>query len=392
MKIRNVVFVSYDCARADVTYAAGLRGVERLRARGTTFRNAVSSCPLTPVSHATIFTGVQPYHHGVRHLFKEQIRAGTPTVAALLGQQGFTTSAVVSCAGLNKWYGFDRGFDVYDDEIPRLADGTDPLLTVDVELRGTALKRAPLVVERSRRSIEQRDHAPFFHFMHFFDAHWPYAPPDIPPGAAGKNGYEQELAYVDGHFATWLDWMEESGRIDDTLIVLFGDHGEDLAGWYPNDRGGDQGEFPEEKGHGALLYDTTLMVPLIFSHPSLARREVTDQVALVDVAATCFDLLGMPPLGVTDGVSLARTVLESAAVPEVPAYSETFYPEEIGDSESPYRPRAKKSVRIANRHKVIHHLQSDVVEIYDLEHDPLERSNLLRPRRSDLVAHVPQVL
>jgi len=378
MNIRNVVFVSYDCARADVTYAAGLPGVERLRSRGTTFRSCVSSCPLTPVSHATIFTGLQPYHHGIRHLFKEQLRPGRPTLAGILQEQGLSTSAVVSCAGLNRWYGFDRGFADYDDQIPLLADGRDPLQTVDVELRGTALKRAPLVVERTIARLSSLDGRRFHHFMHFFDAHWPYGPPEVPASAETKNGYEQELAYVDSHFETWLRWMEVTGKIDETLIVLFGDHGEDLAGWYPNDRGGENGEFPEEKGHGCLLYDTTLMVPLVISHPDLPRREVTEQVALVDVVPTMLDLMGLPPLATTDGISLANAVLGRELVPEVPAYSETHYPDEIpGMADSPSRPRSKKSVRIANRYKAIYHFQSDIVEVYDLASDALEHRNLI---------------
>jgi hypothetical protein len=98
----------------------------------------------------------------------------------------------VSCPGLNRWYGFD----FYDDEIPLLPDGRDPLAVGDVKLRGLALKRAPLVVDRSTRWLSGQDDRPFFFFAHFFDAHWPYEPPeDVNPAVA--NPYEGEVAYSD---------------------------------------------------------------------------------------------------------------------------------------------------------------------------------------------------
>jgi arylsulfatase len=386
---KNLVLVSYDSVRRDVAFAGKLPALERLRRRGTTFRQCVSSAPLTPVSHASVFTGLQPYHHGIRHLFKESLRSNTPTLAGTLSRAGFDTSAVVSCPGLNRWYGMDDGFAHYDDEVPKLPDGTDPLQTVDVKLRGRALKRAPLVVRRSLEYLEARHPERYFHFIHFFDAHWPYEPPEIVPGERGANPYEDEVRYLDHYFGQWLQRMERAGRLDDTLIVLFGDHGEDLSGWYPGDKGGSEGAHPEEMGHGALLYDQTLMVPLIFSHPRLPRREIQEQVRLVDIMPTCISLLGLPAPAGCDGASLARSVLGGSSPGLRPAYSETFYPREqveasqgrldqgMFDEGAFEWTRNMKAVRFPNGVKAIFHIDSDVVEAYDLNADPREERNLL---------------
>src|SRR5207248_293299 len=159
---------------------------------------AVASAPLTPVSHASVLTGLQPFNHGIRHLFREQLAPRVGTLQSVLQGAGYTTGAVVSCPGLHRWYGMDYGFSHYDDEIPLLADGRDPLEVVDVEIRGTALKRAPIVVERALSWLDRVKGEPFFGFVHFFDAHWPYeAPADF--GVPFANPYEGEVAYMDHH-------------------------------------------------------------------------------------------------------------------------------------------------------------------------------------------------
>ncbi len=380
MALKNVILVSYDSVRSDVAYSGKFPGIERLRSEGVTFRNCVSSAPVTPISHSTVMTGLQPYNHGVRHLFKEQLDRSCDTFAALLKREGgFATSGVVSCPGLNAWYDIGRGFDIWDDEIPRLPDGTDPLETVDVKLRGQALKRADLVIERSLGQLEALSkQRRFCHFMHFFDPHWPYAPPSEPYDVAVNNPYEGEVAFMDHYFAQWIETATERGYLDNTLIVLISDHGEDLEGWYPNDRGGQSNGHPEEAGHGCLLYDQTQMVALVFWSKDMSRREVETQVRLVDVAPTILDLLGMPALDRSDGQSLAGAILHSETPPSIPAYSETFYPREQNEASGGKFEwtRDKKSIRIDNRYKVIMHVGDEELEVYDLEADPLERNNL----------------
>ncbi|MCG8431358.1 MAG: sulfatase, partial [Candidatus Omnitrophica bacterium] len=291
----NLLLISLDTLRADVAYSGQLPNFQSLCSQGAVFHNTIASAPLTPVSHASVFTGLQPYEHGIRHLFQERLSTKASTLAQLMSAADYQTAAIVSCPGLNKWYGLNAGFQHYDDEIPRLSDGSDPLATVDVKQRGTALKRAPLVIERGIEWLERHRQEPFFLFLHFFDTHWPYEPPEwFAPTDA--NPYEGEAYYMDHYLGKFIDQIAQWGLIENTLMVLFSDHGEDLAGWYPNDHAGQKLGHPEEEGHGCLLYDATQMVPLVFVAPGVvpAERVVETQVRLVDILPTVADLLHLP--------------------------------------------------------------------------------------------------
>lgn len=374
----DILFISLDTTRADVAYSGKLPGVESLRRLGTTFRQCISSSPLTPISHASVFTGLQPAGHGVRHLLREQLDKRVGTLAERLSAAGYATGAVLSCPGMNRWYGLDRGFDFYDDEIPRLPDGSDPLTVGDVKMRGLALKRAPLVVDRACDWLEQTGDRPFFLFAHFFDAHWPYEPPED-FGIPVDNPYEGEVAFSDHYVQQLLDRMRRMGhRIEDMIVVCFSDHGEDLAGWYPNDHAGELGH-PYEEGHGCLLFDTTQHVPLIVSGPGVpAGREVGEQVRLVDIAPTLLDLLGLEAAAQSDGQSLTPFFGPDGGSSR-PAYSETYYPEERrADGRYPdLQPLA--AVRHSapeQRTKVIWEVQGPGVQAFDLLADPHELNGL----------------
>lgn len=370
----NVLLISLDTLRADVAFSGRFPTFERLRHEGSCFRRVVSSAPLTPVSHASILTGLHPPGHGLRHLLREQLDREVPTLPELLRGAGYNTGAVVSCPGLHRWYGMSRGFEAYDDEIPRLPDGRDPLQVVDVKIRGTALKRAPLVVERALRWLDRGPSQPFFLFVHFFDSHWPYEPPES-FGIPLANPYEGEVAYMDHYLGRLLDGLEERGhRLDDLLLLCLSDHGEDLAGWYPNDHGGALGH-PEEEGHGCLLFDATQLVPVWLRAPDRvpAGLEVTWQVRLVDIVPTLLDLLGLPEIR-CDGRSLLPCLLGREGEHR-PAYSETFFPEERARNEPGFRHlRPLKALRTADRFKTIWRIGGDRVELYDLEQDPLEKN------------------
>jgi arylsulfatase len=369
---RNLLLISLDTLRADVAYRGPLPNFQALCARGTTFESTVSSAPITPISHASVFTGLQPYEHGIRHLFRERLQSPVPTLAQLMSAAGYRTGAVVACPGLHRWYGMNVGFQHYDDEIPRTSDGRDPLTTVDVKMRGTALKRAPLVVERGLAWLRENRHQPFFLFLHFCVAHWPYEPPEW-HAPAGCNPYEGEAAYVDHYLGHLFAQLESWAMLDDTLVVIFSDHGEDLAGWYPNDHAGEKLGHPEEEGHGCLLFDATQMVPLTWIAPGLVPvgRRVETQVRLVDILPTIVDLLDLE-----DGAMRAgRTVrgLFTGSEPHRKAYCEAYHREEqVGvPGLKPWT-----GLRLDNRFKVLYDFASQGVRIFDLQEDPDERHPL----------------
>ncbi|MFA5776707.1 MAG: sulfatase [Patescibacteria group bacterium] len=374
--MKNIVLVSLDTVRADVAYSGKFTGINTIRKQGVTFLNTVSSSPLTPVSHATVFTGQQPYNHGIRHLFKESLNDKSTTLTEVLKQKGYRTGAVVSCPGMNKWYGFNRGFDHYDDEIPRLPDGSDPLQTVDVKLRGRAMKRADLVFDRAKKWLDNNKDGNFFLFLHFFDAHWPY---EAPAKFAGDNVYEEEVAYSDHYLNEFNDYLKENGLFDDTLIICFSDHGEDLNGLYPNDKGGEVLGHPEESGHGCLLYEQTQKVLLIIHDSQLPQGiDVDRQVRLVDLAPTLLELADIKsdPM-IFDGQSLVPIILKQEK-PQLIAYCETYYPEEQTAATGGKYSEAKNKIAycVDSRFKTIKHLGVDTMEIYDLITDKYEKNNL----------------
>jgi arylsulfatase A-like enzyme len=377
MKKKNFLLISLDTVRADVAYSGKFKSIEKLRKQGATFLNTISSSPLTPVSHATVLTGLQPYNHGIRHLFKEQLNKKVKTLGQVVKAAGYKTAAIVSCPGMNKWYGFCKGFDHYDDEIPRLADGSDPLKTVDVKKRGTALKRAELVVSRATEWIDENKDKDFFLFLHFFDAHWPYK---VPEKHGGDNIYENAIAYADHYLGRFLEHLEELGLLDTTTILCFSDHGEDLAGLYPNDKGGRKLGHPEESGHGCLLYDQTQKTLLMIVDKDVKPGiTIKSQVRLVDVFPTILEILKIKmPADISDGVSLLP-FLKNKFYHELVGYSETFYPEEQNAATGGKFPKSKKlkALRVDNKYKIIFHLESDRVEIYDLIKDPNEQNNLI---------------
>ncbi len=371
--MKNLLLISLDTLRADVAYSGKFKNINSLRKNGVTFLNSISSSPLTPVSHSTIFTWLQPFNHWVRHLFKEQIRDDVITLAERLKDNNYETGAIVSCPGMNKWYWFSRWFNHYDDEIPKLADGTDPLLTIDVKKRWTALKRANIVSDRAFHWLDTNysKDKPYFLFIHFFDAHWPYEAPEV---FWGDNAYEEEVAFADHYLWVFLEKAKERWYLDNTTILCFSDHWEDLDWLYPNDKGWAKLWHPEEYGHGTLLYDQTQKTVLIISDEHLpTNTTLKNQVRLVDITPTVLDLLWINSNTSFDWTSLLPIINGSLDI-DLPWYSETFYPEE--QKEFP-NIKNKKSLRLNNASKTIFNLDSDLMELYDLSSDPNEIKNLL---------------
>jgi len=369
---KNFLLISLDCVRADVGYSGKFPNIEKLRKQGVSFMNTISSAPITPISHATVLTGLQPYNHGIRHLFKEKLNKSSITLQEVFKKNGYKTAAIVSCPGMNKWYGFGKGFELYDDEIPRLPDGTDALKTIDVKLRGCALKRANIVTEKAinwLRKLKKDEN--FFLFVHYFDAHWPY---EAPEKYGGKNCYEEEVAFSDHYLGILLNEIKNLNLDKETNIVCFSDHGEDLGGLYPNDHAGKKLGHPEEEGHGCLLYDSTLKVLLIVNGEKIPKNQRIDsQVRLVDLFPTVLDMFKLKTKKNVDGTSLLP-IVHREKIKELPAYSETFYPDELAKKDKTFKNiSSKNSIRILNKHKIIFNVKNSKLEVYDLEKDKDEK-------------------
>lgn len=170
------------------------------------------------------------------------------------------------------------------------------------------------------------------------------------------------------------------GLYEDTCIVCFSDHGEDLEGLYKNDKGGKKLGHPEENGHGCLLYNQTQKVVFTIKHKSFPTNlDIENQVRLIDVAPTVFELFDIKTNSMNfDGISLAPLVIKDKQM-NLPAYCETFYPLEQNETNNNKFSCAKnkKAVVIENKHKIIVEMDSDKLEIYDLDSDPDEKRNLI---------------
>jgi arylsulfatase A-like enzyme/Tfp pilus assembly protein PilF len=355
----NVVLITIDTIRADRIGAYGSKqavtpNLDALAGEGVRFENAESEVPLTLPSHSTILSGMHPHRHGVRNNGVGAFPDDKPTLATLLSSAGYRTAAFVGAFVLDHRFGLGRGFDVYDDEIER-----DPDAPAGIE----AERPASAVIDRAISWLGRSDPRPFFLWVHLYDPHAPYAPPEPYRTQFAGRLYDGEIAYVDAQLGRLRQAIRDSVNGDRTVFVVMGDHGEAL---------GEHGELT----HGVLLYEPTLRVPLIISAPRLfSARTVTTPVSLADVAPTLASLLSIEKPQRADGVDLSAELIAGKEPAVHNLYAETQYPTLFGWS-------GLESVRRGSM-KLI---QSPAPELYDLARDPQETRNVYTTERRSTFA------
>src|ERR1051326_1528 len=244
----NVLLITLDTFRAD-RVNANTPNLQKLASESVRFTNADSPVPLTLPAHCSLLSGVLPLHHGVRNNGANPFPSDRDDLATVLSRAGYRTGAFVSSFVLDRRFGLARGFDVFDDEIPR--DTANEANTLEAERRGG------INVDRAIAWLKRSDARPFFAWVHLYDAHAPYAPPSPYP-----QTYDGEIQYVDAQVGRLLDSVDRSN----TIIAIVGDHGEAL---------GEHGELT----HGLLVYETTLHVPMLIAAPDAKPREVKAAVS-----------------------------------------------------------------------------------------------------------------
>ena len=316
----NVLLITLDTLRADHLSCYGGKtvstpNIDALAARGVRFAQAVAQVPLTTPSHASILTGAYPQVHKLRDNGGFVLDSSIPTLATLTRDAGFDTAAFVGAAVLNRHFGLHRGFNHYGDNLNEKRDAK-LLPGVVAELRGEAVTRRALdwLDQRATPGNSAPPTSNFFLWTHYYDAHFPYDPPEPFGSRFQKDKYSGEIAYVDHQVGQLLKGLAERGLAERTLVVLMADHGESL---------GDHGEFT----HGVFLYDSTMHIPLITAGPGVPPGKlVTQQVRSIDVMPTIVDYLGLSPGSQAQGISLLPAVLEAGSLPASFAYMETLYP------------------------------------------------------------------
>jgi arylsulfatase A-like enzyme len=366
----GLVLVVVDTWRADRLSLYGgpapVPALEALAGEGAAFEAAWSHVPATAPSVATLFTSRLPHRHGVRVNGLLRLRDEATTLAEVLSAAGFRTGAVVSSFVLDPRFGLAQGFASFD------ADFTRSVLTKeragfpfqgrkhpDFEQRADEATDKALAWLRATRAADGS--APFFLLVHYFDPHWPYAPP--PEHLGDGHPYDGEVAWTDVQLGRLLAGLRELGVYDAALVAVVGDHGEIL----------DPG--PGGSRHGGRIEDVVLHVPLVVRPPGgLARgMRVAAPVGLVDLAPTLLALLGLPPEPAFEGRSFAGLLAGDAAPPrEVLPFETLYWKLEAGGGPvlTGARGYGLKYVRREIGGRVVE-------ELYDTAADPAEARNLL---------------
>jgi len=312
----NIVFITVDTTRADRMGFLGNKlgltpNLDAVARQGVVFEKAFSQAPLTPVSHATIFTGTYPQFHTVTD-FGHPLPSLLPSVPEILQKSGYRTAAFIGSLILDPKAqmapGFDRGFDFFDA-------GFHPKQGPNESRYETVERRGRDVIAHTIAWLNKKTQAPFFIWVHLYDPHAPYDPPP-PYDKRFQDPYDGEVAYSDACLGKLFQYLRQRGLYDRSLIVMMSDHGESL---------GAHGESM----HGIFLYDETIHVPLLFKLPGslLAGKRVTTRVRLLDVAPTLLSMLSLPLPPTFQGESLVPEMKSSPKAPgDLPAYAETEYP------------------------------------------------------------------
>jgi arylsulfatase A-like enzyme/cytochrome c-type biogenesis protein CcmH/NrfG len=345
----NVLLVTIDTLRADHLgcygdAAAATPTLDGLAARGVRFETALAQAPLTGPSHATILTGLTPPGHGFRNNSGFAVPAGVHLAAETFKSAGYDTAAFISGFPLDRRFGFNRGFDTYDDHLPR---GNDRRRTPYVERFADATTEAVL-----QWLTHRKEGSPWFLWVHYYDPHAPYEPPADLLARFKATPYDGEVAFVDRELQRVLTALSTRGDAGRTLTVVTADHGESL---------GEHGEGT----HGLFVYDATLRVPLIVAGPGIPAGKVSKTVARsIDILPTLLDYSGLRAPAPPDGRSL-RAAAEGEEMSDAPAYAESLYPQlELG--------WAPLHAMRLGRFKFI---EAPRAELYDIQSDGRETIN-----------------
>jgi arylsulfatase A-like enzyme/Tfp pilus assembly protein PilF len=354
----NVVLLTLDTLRADRLGAYGYKpaatpNLDRLAREGIRFDDATTQSPLTGPAHTALLTGQIPTRLGIKTNAGAPIPEGAVTLAEALKTAGYRTGGFVGAFVLDRQYGFAQGFDAFDAEFRsyRAENKTDVQRSAD-EVLAPALK---WIAAGGSAPGGQ----PFFAWLHFYDAHTPYAPP--PPYRARFAGrpYDGEIAYVDAAVGRVLAALTASGQLERTIVVAVADHGESL------------GEHGEEE-HGIFLYEPVIHIPWIVRLPNRERAGavVAEQVRSIDLLPTLIDLTGgRAPAGI-DGESLAAVMRGQPRRDPPASYADAHYPQlNFGWS-------LLRSLRVGEWK----YIDAPKPELYDLRADRAERRNALVDR------------
>lgn len=351
---KNLLLITIDTLRADHVGAYGADrqatpNLDSLAERGVRFTRCYAPVPLTLPSHTVMFTGRPPFDTGVRINGIHYLDEKETTLAERFRRADYATGAVISAYVMVSKFGLAQGFDHYDDR-----------LTMDNVYRFYAEIPADEAVNRFRAWLDGLPaQQPFFGWLHLYDPHQPYEPPQPWADRFAGDPYRGEVAFVDEQIGRLLDHLERSGLASETLVLMTSDHGEGF---------GEHGE----QGHGLLAYDETLRVPLILYAPGqLEPGSVETSVSLYDLTPTLAELFDLERGAKPVGRSLAPALLAG----ETPPASEIYFETLAGSESKGWAPVTGLVV------DDLKYIRVPDAELYDLATDPGEHRNLWSQRQ-----------
>lgn len=347
----NLVLITIDTLRADRLSCYSDEHVQTphidaLAGKAVLFSRAFAHNPLTLPSHTNILLGATPLYHGVQDNVDFVVRPEFLTLAEHLKKHGYSTGAFVGAAPLDSRFGLDQGFDVYDDDF--LAPGA-PKFTEGERKAEEVIKPAEDWMKKQK--------GPWFAWLHLFDPHYSYDPPEPFKSQYRGKPYDGEVAYVDFAIGKFLGYMDSAGLLQNTMIVVTADHGESL---------GEHGE----QTHGILAYNTSLWIPLIIYVPGIEPGIVADNAAHIDIFSTVCDVLELENPSQLQGISL-YPAMQGQRIKERVIYFESLEPFLRMDW-APLRGFIRGKEKF---------FDSPIPELYDLGSDFNESKNLIDPQK-----------
>ena len=357
--VRQIILVSIDTCRADYLscYGYPLRttpNIDSFARENVLFTNAVTPVPITLPAHCSMLTGVIPPYHGVHYNIGCKLGQASVTLPEILGPEGFTTAAFISSLVLDSKFCLNQGFDTYDADFTQMSHG----LYSNERQAGKTNSSAFTWLEKNKDKK-------FFLFLHYYDPHYEYAPPEPFASRFADNLYAGEIAYVDHCIGRLISKLKELGLYDSALIVITGDHGEML------------GEHGEDT-HMYFIYQSAIKVPLIFKLPGFNKpKKIDTLVGLIDIVPTICSFLGLKTPKEVDGCDLCPFFYDKQPSDmKRYIYAESLVPFSIGAN-------SLRAV-LTERWKYI---QTTRPELYDLIDDESEMNNLIKqqPQQANIL-------